>query len=459
MIGFSNASSGNSDSFYKNYVNVAKLIITSLIDCSVVAQCTSFTKTFNLNEGYLLDDNYIQYILYINPKQFGTWTVSATCLGVTQTKTLLINKTITYTTMLRARVPDEYQELEYIITDSDTPRIDVLDSEITSYDSTKSYKTNFEFYLTSQDTNTRVLWMYYDGTNRWGFTNSTNSSYYLRYYLGGAVSDDYFTMSPYCATNNKYTLSTTISNGTWTVLCNNIEFGTGTTTRLVYNEKITLFGNSNLDTQFYSSGRIYKFSFLIDNVYKNDLYPCQRKSDDAVGLYDRINNNFLTATGGTFAAGPNFNEVVPLYLYYYGNEFIPITGGFKGAHVDSRYTTGFPINDKLSNKLFIPNENNGSKSAVTRNKIDITNYSTLEVQGYTGSSPGDTIHIGLSTTGLPDNNGVHVADAGLAASSWSTVESRPTSLSLDISNLFGSYYIYCQGATGGGFYMQQFKLY
>lgn len=47
--------------------------------------------------------------------------------------------------------------------------------------------------------------------------------------------------------------------------------------------------------------------FTIDNII--DLVPCRRKSDNVLGMYDLVNDTFLTNAGkGTFTAGP---DVVP----------------------------------------------------------------------------------------------------------------------------------------------------
>lgn len=60
---------------------------------------------------------------------------------------------------------------------------------------------------------------------------------------------------------------------------------------------------------FYTSGPIYNlyhFSEWENESLFRDLYPCYRKSDNVIGLYDVVNKEFLTNAGSsTFYKGPN----------------------------------------------------------------------------------------------------------------------------------------------------------
>jgi len=49
-------------------------------------------------------------------------------------------------------------------------------------------------------------------------------------------------------------------------------------------------------------GRIYSLKIWQNDVLVKEFVPCQRDSDDAVGLYDIVNNEFHNASGGTMVA-------------------------------------------------------------------------------------------------------------------------------------------------------------
>lgn len=54
------------------------------------------------------------------------------------------------------------------------------------------------------------------------------------------------------------------------------------------------------------NGKIYSFRIYEGNTLVKDFVPCYRKSDNAIGFYDLINQVFLVNNGsGTFTKGPN----------------------------------------------------------------------------------------------------------------------------------------------------------
>ena len=191
------------------------------------------------------------------------------------------------------------------------------------------------------------------------------------------------------------------------------------------------------------------------------MYPCIRKSDGAPGMYDIVNDVFYTNSGtGTFTTGPFIDKInKPLLLYNYGNENIAITGGFEAKNSDSRYQTSGATVTKNKTDILLKNVSNASIAVTTKNKIDLTNYNTLEFVAYRASSAGDSAYYGLSSTGLPDASGAHSLAGNLAAASWSTDSSNPTIRTLDISSFAGEYYVWFGGLTSNGIYLQQIRLY
>lgn len=58
-----------------------------------------------------------------------------------------------------------------------------------------------------------------------------------------------------------------------------------------------------------SVGRLYSMTISDNGVLARKLIPCYRKSDNAIGLYDLVNNVFYTNAGtGTFLMGVEVNK-------------------------------------------------------------------------------------------------------------------------------------------------------
>ena len=66
-------------------------------------------------------------------------------------------------------------------------------------------------------------------------------------------------------------------------------------------------------------------------------------------------------------------------LYDYGNEYVDITGGWKGATVSTQYNASGGTFTKNEDNIYFRNVASGSFSAVTINKIDLTGWKTLHL--------------------------------------------------------------------------------
>lgn len=111
-------------------------------------------------------------------------------------------------------------------------------------------------------------------------------------------------------------------------------------------------------------------------------------------------------------------------LYDAGNEYEFITGGWKGGNVATSSTNTASI-VKNADSITIKNASSASNGAITVNAIDLTNYSTLNVE-YSGSNCGLRVSPSFPTS---------APTANINGDSSST---RKT-LTLDISALEGSY--------------------
>jgi hypothetical protein len=71
-----------------------------------------------------------------------------------------------------------------------------------------------------------------------------------------------------------------------------------------------IFCVNESDTRSYSSAmELYNFKLYDNGTLIRDYIPCRRKSDNVLGLYDVVNNQFYTNAGtGVFIAGPEVGD-------------------------------------------------------------------------------------------------------------------------------------------------------
>ena len=118
----------------------------------------------------------------------------------------------------------------------------------------------------------------------------------------------------------------------------------------VYND--THFYLFRMNKSFFK-GKLYSFKLTSNNRIVRDLFPVRRSEDDAIGLYDRINDVFYENIGtGTFGAGPSvsFASSTRLPLGFVELDYIEFSG--------TQYlNTGVIPSENLSTEIEItPNE-------------------------------------------------------------------------------------------------------
>lgn len=91
--------------------------------------------------------------------------------------------------------------------------------------------------------------------------------------------------------------------GTYTIS----DLNRGSTDVCLFGNDATLTGSASAN-RLAANGKVYYAKLWKNGVLALDLVPAKRKSDVAVGLYNRVNGQFLTATEGSLSAG---NEVLP----------------------------------------------------------------------------------------------------------------------------------------------------
>lgn len=268
--------------------NDAVLAVTTFVGASVTISNGSTSKTKDATKAYIIDaDNDMAlYIFSIEQSQFGTWSISVTSDGITQTKTIAINLVEFYEITVRARVPDEYQEVEYLQS-SGSQRID------TGVTSVNGLDIKFKYNSTTNNTSIYGARSSQSGTDRYFFVIYNGN--FLPYPSASRASN------LGSANTNEHTLKTGEAfNGH--LYYDGSDKGTVNTT---YTSPLSLYlFAEHWSSSQSSSSRIYYAKLYKGNSMERDYYPCYRKSDSVAGLYDRLNKVFYTNIGsGSFSVG------------------------------------------------------------------------------------------------------------------------------------------------------------
>ena len=413
-----------------NFIDCAALKIYALPEATIQVTNGVISKTLSTDDVFEIESGWKTYIIYIQEKDFGTWTVVSTIENIDRQKSIVINNFSLYT--IDFVLPNEYTRLDYITFPSGAYINTGLYANIAAdgiFTEIKVYDPNY------------INDMHYIGTNDTGYgaayhVTSYSDKYYYGYNNNGSAAElaigAWFTGIKLIKYNDK-------QNGILLKI-NNIIYDASHTAPLT-NFPI-LIGRRYNNTNFV--GNIY-YCLMKNNTtlqYERKLYPACRISDSVLGMYDVITDTFYTNSGsGSFTADLRIDiKNPPLLLYNYGNENTAITGGWNGkgwlneggAACDQATNTGTalrcaPVTGKQS-------------IAATNNKIDLTNYSRVIYKG---------------TRIKAESNGVCVQWSGVSSTkkAGSNMEryfninnTGIIDYSLDISNLTGSYYIiFCTG--------------
>ena len=217
-----------------------------------------------------------------------------------------------------ARIPKEYCEVKYLestgtqyINTGIAAGVDIGYS-LQFQASDLTYSSNADNILLGSRANSKRFWVDYDmsSSNRnllFGYGN------YYRVLLNLGGNTDIFTVNSNIDGNN---------TGKWVVYQNGIQTATydassdnitGNTTTMY------LFCANDAGTaKFYSKIRIYSCKIYREGELIQYLVPCYRISDNVIGMYDVIGDQFLTNQGsGTF------NKGADKYSAFYGSPALP----------------------------------------------------------------------------------------------------------------------------------------
>lgn len=197
-----------------------------------------------------------------------------------------------------ARLPEAYQEVTYI------------ESSGTQYFDTE-YKPNgnsqYKFKFSNGSTSGVLFGAYNSGwtTGSGYYHNNNSSSYeYFHYWANNMIRN---TTGSSLNTYEFYINKGTIYSSTGSII-----YSTTNKTFTVNYPLYILAGNwagSNVEQPL--TCRLYYFKIWDDDVLLKDYVPCYRKSDGVIGMYDLVDNEFITNAGtGTFTKGPDHNTPI-----------------------------------------------------------------------------------------------------------------------------------------------------
>lgn len=119
-----------------------------------------------------------------------------------------------------------------------------------------------------------------------------------------------------------------------------------------------------LDGGYVQAGRLYSYKMYKNNTLVSDLIPVKRKSDNVVGMYNKVDNKFLSSAGSDpFYAGPIKDNIIN----YQKLEYIQTTGtqyidtGIK-CKSSLKFQTKFSTTN-LSGGTFFGNKGSGERNA------------------------------------------------------------------------------------------------
>lgn len=162
--------------------------------------------------------------------------------------------------------------------------------------------------------------------------------------------------------------------------------------------------------------KMYYFKIYDNNTLVRDFIPCYRKSDNVIGLYDKVNNTFYTNAGtGTFLKGADVKRAVKdkaQVSTIYGNSVVEnqLVPNDKIEQVITFETTDtnpkpiVNIDFIVGHKYLITCEQSATLSSNTRNTFTIgANYETTQSNAnlqkgirkwiYTHSGDGTALYI------------------------------------------------------------------
>lgn len=195
------------------------------------------------------------------------------------------------------RLPDEYQEVTYIQS-SGTQYFD------TGYYASGNSQYNFKF---SEGSTNGVLFGAYNTAwtsgNGYYHNNSSSQNEWFHYYANNSLS----------ALRGSYLNSYEIYIDKGNLYSSGVLIFSGSTKTFTLNYPTYLLAGNWMGSRAEQpiSCKLYYFQILENSTKIHHYVPCYRKSDDVIGLYDLVGEEFITNAGtGTFEKGPDHDTPI-----------------------------------------------------------------------------------------------------------------------------------------------------
>lgn len=192
---------------------------------------------------------------------------------------------------------NNYQKLEYIQS-TGTQYID------TGFKATPNTVVDIDFQFTEVSTLQQRL-----------FGSGTSSDSYLNYqmYINGAGAWAYsfkdgsgnWVSTNVTADTNKHNIRFNIPLGQFLIDNNSYSIASSTRTKSTQNNFLIMYATPSDSGEKIGKMKLYAFKMYDKNELVRDMIPVKRKSDNAIGMYDKVTKKFYANAGtGTFTAGP-----------------------------------------------------------------------------------------------------------------------------------------------------------
>lgn len=298
MVGRTNVGGGGSAFAYIHvtYSDTAK-------SCTATKGTGSSAITLTAKGTSNLVTGQLQYVFCL--PESGTWNVSMTNGSTTKSTAcnMLTQNQMNDVTLSFARIPTEYQEVEYIQSSSDGTNY--IESGKGAVGTNEQLECDFMMINDIQhsvlglaDMSNKPTWgiCYVKNGNSFGIYLDTNNYNAGVYFFTPSVSTKY---------------SVVMNDSSHRILLNGTpQLTVSDYTAYSSSDSVYLFGLRNYYGSNMTGGasRIYKYirTDWSTNTVTQNLVPCYRVSDNKIGMYDLVSATFLEGKGtGTWSKGGN----------------------------------------------------------------------------------------------------------------------------------------------------------
>lgn len=304
MKGRTNCGTSGSSANIKYIYPAAVLKILAPIDATISVSNGTITQTLNDNYKINVVDLYNIYNYYIKPSQFGEWTITITFDEISKITTVVVNETVEY--KINTILPSTYQQVTYI--GASTTENDAAERINTGTIPTSTTCVSCHYIVLPGVDYTAYDWRALFGSNG---TDGESDSFKLQQFNESQAAQ--------IGINGTYTggSETGFSAGYHYVKID-------VKNRILINDELTktlqvdslefvrpmsivrsLWNASKTSDPNYS--KTQDFKIYNDDVLIQYFIPCYRISDNVIGMYEIVNDQFYVTAGttGGFTKGPD----------------------------------------------------------------------------------------------------------------------------------------------------------